>query len=70
MIAFDRQERGKESELSAVQEFQKNYGIPVQAVATFEDLIDLLKNSTAGSKYDLRGDILEKILAYQKEYGV
>lgn len=70
VIAFDRQERGKDSELSAVQEFQKNYGIPVYAVATLADLISFLQNVPAESGDDSVGEILEKILAYKKEYGV
>ncbi len=70
VIAFDRQERGKESELSAVQEFQKNYEIPVYAAATLVDLISYLYKLPIESGDDTNGEILEKILAYQKEYGV
>lgn len=70
VIAFDRQERGKESVLSAVQEFEQNYEIPVYAVATLADLISFLQKVPAESGDDNTGEILEKILAYQKEYGV
>lgn len=70
VIAFDRQERGKESELSAVQEFEQNYGISVYAAATLADLISFLQKVPAESGDDNTGEILEKILAYQKEYGV
>lgn len=70
VIAFDRQERGKESELSAVQEFQKNYEIPVYATATLADLISFLRKLPPESGDDNTGEILEKILTYQKEYGV
>lgn len=69
-IAFDRQERGKESDLSAVQEFQKNYGIPVYAVATLSNLVLFLQKTPAESGDDSIGEMLEKILAYQKQYGV
>ncbi|MFA5841638.1 MAG: orotate phosphoribosyltransferase [Candidatus Paceibacterota bacterium] len=70
IIAFDRQERGKEGKLSAVQEFQKNYGIPVYAAATLTDLILFLEKTPAESGDDNIGEIIEKILAYRKEYGV
>lgn len=70
VIAFDRQERGKESDLSAVQEFQKNYEIPVYAAATLADLISYLRELSVQYVADANGEILEKILAYQKEYGV
>ena len=66
VIAFDRQERGKESALSAVQEFERTYGIPVRAAATLEDLISFM--TPAESSYELM--VLEKIRAYRKEYGV
>ena len=70
VIAFDRKERGKEGDLSAVQEFEQVYGIPVRAAATLSDLIALLKRAPAENGDDETGEILEKILAYQKEYGV
>ncbi|HQT82944.1 MAG TPA: orotate phosphoribosyltransferase [Candidatus Paceibacterota bacterium] len=69
IIAFDRQERGK-GELSAVQEFEKEYGIPVHAAATLADLISFLQKTPAESGDDNIGEVLEKILAYQKQYGV
>ncbi len=70
VIAFDRQERGKESNLSAVEEFQKNYGIPVGAAATLADLISVLKRTPAESSDDNVGEMLEKILEYRQQYGI
>lgn len=70
VIAFDRQERGKENNLSAVQEFEKNYGIPVHAVATLGDLISFLQKATVERSDDYDSKMLDKILAYQKQYGV
>lgn len=42
LIALDRQERGQ-GELSAVQEVQRDYGIPVVAVAGLNDLMSYLE---------------------------
>lgn len=70
VIAFDRQERGKESDMSAVQEFEKNYEIPVRAAATLSDLTNLLKRTIFESNDDQVCKIFEKILAYQNQYGV
>lgn len=70
MIAFDRQERGKDSELSAVQEFQQKFGVPAYPAATLADLISVLQKTPAESGDDNVGEMLEKILAYQKQYGV
>ncbi|EKD32855.1 MAG: hypothetical protein ACD_76C00130G0002 [uncultured bacterium] len=68
VIAFDRQEFGLESDLSAVQQFAHNRGIPVVAVATLADLIAVLqtKNCTVHN----RAEMLDKILAYRERYGV
>jgi len=63
IIAFDRQERGMTTNLSAVQEFEEKYGIPVRAAATLDDLILALKGQEDS-------EILGKILAYKKQYGV
>lgn len=69
MIAFDRQERGA-GELSAVQEFQQNFGVPAHPAATLADLILVLQKTPAESGDDNVGEMLDKILAYQKQYGV
>ena len=42
LIALDRQERGR-GELSAVQEVERDYGIPVIAVASLRDLMGYLE---------------------------
>jgi orotate phosphoribosyltransferase len=67
VIAFDRQERGKESSLSAVQEFQERYEIPVYAAATLSDLLGFSwKKPDIGNL----GGIRDKIIAYRDHYGV
>ena len=45
VIALDRMERGQ-GELSATQEVQRNYGIPVVSIATLDDLLDYLHSET------------------------
>ena len=67
-IALDRQERG-EGSFSASQEFEREYGIPVCAAATFADLISFLeKESVRKDKKGCR-KMFEKMRAYQQEYG-
>jgi orotate phosphoribosyltransferase len=63
LIALDRQERGQ-GELSAVQEVNRTFGIPVAAIATLEDVL-----ATLQGRADLRGRIPE-IEAYRRQYGV
>lgn len=73
VIAFDRQECEKEGNtLSAAQEFQKNYGIPVLTAATLADLISFLRKirDSVGNNNFVPGEMLDKILLYQKQYGI
>lgn len=63
VIALDRQERGQ-GDLSAVQEVERSYGIPVIAVASLGDLIDYL-----GGHPELE-QVLPAVRRYREEYGV
>jgi len=63
VIALDRMERGT-GELSAVQEVKRDYGIPVVAVATLDDLMSFL-----GERPDFKAH--EAAVAnYRREFGV
>ena len=63
LIAMDRQEKGK-SELSAIQEVHRDYGIDVFSIITVADLIDYLAtdDSFAGHLVAMRN--------YRSQYGV
>ena len=73
VIAFDRQERGS-GILSAVQEFERNYQIPVIAAATLTDLIaviqEKIERQAMWSRMLDASSILQDILEYKKQYGV
>ena len=63
LIAFDRMERGRGTR-SAVQELHQEFGIPVFAIATLDDLLNLI---------DRRADLSahsRAVGAYRQEYGV
>jgi orotate phosphoribosyltransferase len=63
VIALDRQERGQ-GELSAVQEVEKDFGVPVVAVASLVDLIGYL-----GGHPELE-PVLPAVNRYRERYGV
>ncbi|HEX4858360.1 MAG TPA: orotate phosphoribosyltransferase [Usitatibacteraceae bacterium] len=65
LIALDRQERGaaEGSRESAAQAFNREYGVPVMAVATLQDLTGYL-GRLPGER-----DKLEQIEAYRARYG-
>lgn len=67
VIAFDRQEREREGDQSAVQEFESKYGIPMYAASTLCDLIAELETNPPDGESD---GMLNKILAYKEQYGV
>ena len=69
-IALDRQERGQ-SELSAAQEVNRDYGIPCTAIAGLEDLIRFLQGS-GGGPGGISGKAesnLAAIQRYREDYG-
>ncbi|MDO4877874.1 MAG: orotate phosphoribosyltransferase [Neisseria sp.] len=61
-IALDRMEKG-EGGLSAVQEVEKQYGLPVAAIATLDDLFALLQNDAGFGRH------LQPVKAYRERYG-
>ena len=63
VIALDRMERGT-GELSAVQEVQRDYGIPVIAVATLDDLMAFLRTRPDFKEYEVA------VANYRQVYGV
>ena len=63
VIALDRMERGQ-GELSAAQEVQRNYGIPVVAIATLDDMLAYLQDHTVLVQN------LHAVQSYRDRYGV
>ena len=63
LIALDRQERGQ-GELSAVQEVQRDYGIPVVAVAGLKDLMAFLAERPDFAAHR------DAVARYRAQYGV
>ncbi|EMR8371950.1 orotate phosphoribosyltransferase [Neisseria gonorrhoeae] len=62
-IALDRMEKGT-GKLSAVQEVEKQYGLPVAPIASLNDLFILLQNNPEF------GQFLEPVRTYRRQYGV
>jgi len=63
LIALDRQERGQ-GELSAAQEVQRDYDIPVVAITSFADVL-----AYVGERPDL-AEQHPRMLVYRERYGV
>jgi orotate phosphoribosyltransferase len=63
VVSFDRQERGQ-ARLSAIQEVQQQYKVPVVTIATLDNLLTFLSNEQKFSQ------IIDEIIAYQQLYAV
>jgi orotate phosphoribosyltransferase len=63
LIALDRQERGQ-GELSATQELARDYGLPVTAIATLDDILATLSETAGGREH------IGSIEDYRRRYGV
>ncbi|WP_328188769.1 orotate phosphoribosyltransferase [Marinobacter sp. OP 3.4] len=63
LIALDRQERGQ-GDLSAIQEVEQNYGIPVISIIRLEQVLEYIEGHP-----DFSGHA-DRIAAYRAQYGV
>ena len=63
MIALDRQEKGQ-GELSAIQEVERDFGIPVISIIKLKDLLTYVEGTEAFRQY------APAIRAYREQYGV
>ena len=63
VIALDRQEKGK-GELSAIQEVEQNFSIPVSSIVKLENLIAYLETQSG------KDELLKSVQAYQDQYGI
>lgn len=63
LIGLNRQERGR-GELSAIQEVEQNYGIPVISIIKLDHIVDYLRQEGD------QGALISAIDAYRATYGV
>ena len=70
LIALDRMERGgsddRLSEHSAVEDFERDYGLPVISIATVRDLLQYLRSNADPAL----GAHFARVAAYRERYGV
>ena len=63
IIALDRQEKGT-GELSAIQEVEQQYNIPVLSIIKLEHLITYIEDNGDFNQY------IDKVKAYRDQYGI
>ena len=67
VVALDRQEKGK-GELSAIQEVEQEFGIPVLSIINLAQLITYLEEKSV--QQPEWNDHLSNIRAYRSQYGI
>mgnify|MGYP000801112503 FL=1 len=65
IITVDRMEKALDTELSAVQQAYKDYGIRVYSIVNINDIIAAIEEGVVDGK-----EYLEKMREYRKTYGV
>lgn len=65
IISVDRMERGLESQLSAVQEVYKEFGVKVYSIVTMADIIEAIELGVIDGR-----EYLGKMKEYRAQYGV
>ena len=65
IISVDRMEKGLETNLSAVQEVKKEFGVSVYSIVNMADIISAIENGVIEGK-----EYLGKMKEYRKQYGV
>ncbi|KAJ9446929.1 Orotate phosphoribosyltransferase [Diplonema papillatum] len=66
VVALDRQERGKETKASAIQEVRKEFGVDVHAVFTFSTVIAYLEGVNKNGE---KTETINAMKAYKEQFG-
>ncbi|MBQ1457585.1 orotate phosphoribosyltransferase [Butyrivibrio fibrisolvens] len=69
MVSLNRQEKGLESDMSALDEIHEKYGFGTHAIVTMSDVVEYLYNKPIDGEVILDKEIKKKIDEYYKEYG-
>ena len=64
LVALDREEVGSKARLSAIEEMQAQFGVPIRSIVTLTDLIDHLEESDEFTEH------LPAVRAYRNRYGM
>lgn len=63
IIALDRQEKGQ-GELSAIQEVERDFQIPVLSIVNLEQILDFISNDASLAEH------ADRVAAYRDRYGI
>ena len=69
MVSLNRQEKGQDSDMSALDEIKERYGFSAHAIVTMDDVVSYLYNRPIDGEVLLNKDIKKAIDEYYAEYG-
>ncbi|KAF9547610.1 hypothetical protein EC957_008266 [Mortierella hygrophila] len=64
LVAVDRQETGKNGDISAIQEVERDFGVPVKAIVTMSHIMEYMEEQGTYGAY------LAQMRTYREKYGV
>ncbi|KAF8928669.1 orotate phosphoribosyl transferase [Dissophora ornata] len=64
LVAVDRQETGKNGDLSAIQEVERDFGVPVKAIVNMSHIMEYMEEQGT------YGEHLAQMRKYREKYGV
>ena len=69
MVSLNRQEKGQDSDMSALDEIKERYGFGATAIVNMSDVVEYLYNRPIDGEVLLTKDIKKQIDEYYAEYG-
>lgn len=69
MVSLNRMEKGRDSDISAVQEIENKYGFPARAIVKMDEVVEYLYNKEINGKVIIDDEMKNRIDDYYKEYG-
>ncbi|MDP2684610.1 MAG: orotate phosphoribosyltransferase [bacterium] len=69
ILSVNRQEKTK-TEKNAVEDFTKNYNMPINFIVTVSEIMEYLHNREINGQVLINDDMLQQIKNYLKQYGV
>ncbi|MBR4669133.1 MAG: orotate phosphoribosyltransferase [Butyrivibrio sp.] len=69
MVSLNRQEKGQDSDMSALDEIKERYGFSAHSIVTMDDVVTYLYNRPIEGEVILNKEIKKSIDEYYAEYG-
>lgn len=69
MVSLNRMEKGRDSDMSAIDEIEQKYGFPARAIVNMDEVVETLHNHMVNGRVVIDDDMKEQIHLYYKEYG-